>query len=109
MPKQINTEQFHELMKDPSAPIVIDFYADWCAPCKMMLPVLTQLKQESKGKVHFYKMNVEENPEIVEFLSINSIPAFLFVSLQGDKHFHTGAIPPAVFKDKLRTHLSVNL
>lgn len=109
MPKQINTEQFHELMKDPSAPIIIDFYADWCQPCKMMLPVLTNLKQEANGKIHVYKVNVEENPDIVEFLSITSVPSFLFVPLQGEKYFHTGAIPPHVLKAKVRTHLNVNL
>jgi thioredoxin-like negative regulator of GroEL len=75
----------------------------------MVLPILQNLKQEAKGKIHFYKINVDENPDIVEFLAISSVPSFLFIPTQGEKKFHSGAIPASVFKAKIKEHLNITL
>ena len=74
-------------------PCVVDFYADWCAPCKTAGPILEEVANEYKGKVVFYKVNIDENKELAAAFNIRSIPAFLFVPLKGDPEM-TGGIAP---------------
>jgi thioredoxin 1 len=61
-------------------PAVIDFYADWCMPCKMIAPSLAQLSMEYEGKVRFYKVNTEKDPEVSKVFGISSIPTLLFIA-----------------------------
>jgi thioredoxin 1 len=61
-------------------PAVIDFYADWCGPCKAVAPLLNQLSLEYDGKVKFYKVNTEKDPEVAKVFGISSIPTLLFIS-----------------------------
>jgi thioredoxin len=74
-------------------PCVIDFYADWCAPCKTAGPILAEVAKEYKGKVIFYKVNVDENKDLSAAFNIRTIPAFLFVPVKGDPEM-TGGIAP---------------
>lgn len=67
-------------------PAVIDFYADWCAPCKMVAPILGDLSVEYEGRVKFYKINTEKDPEVAKAFGISSIPTLLFIK-PGDKPF----------------------
>ena len=72
----INRKQFDELL--PTHPVVlIDFYADWCGPCKQLAPVLEELAVELKGKVHFAKINIDEERSLAEEFGIMSIPTLL--------------------------------
>lgn len=64
-------------------PAVIDFYADWCMPCKMVAPLLAQLSVEYEGKVKFYKVNTEKDPEVSKVFGISNIPTLLFISPEG--------------------------
>lgn len=64
-------------------PCVVDFYADWCRPCKMMDPIMEKLAKEYEGKVIFYKVNIDENKELATAYAINSIPFFLFCPMNG--------------------------
>lgn len=61
-------------------PAVIDFYADWCAPCKMISPILNELSVEYSGKLKVYKVNTEKDPEVSKAFGISSIPTLLFIS-----------------------------
>lgn len=74
-------------------PCVVDFYADWCAPCKTAGPILEEVADDFDGKVYFYKVNVDENKELAAAFNIRSIPAFLFVPVKGDPEM-TGGIAP---------------
>ena len=67
-------------------PAVIDFYADWCRPCKMVAPILGDLAVEYDGKVRFYKVNTEKDPELAKAFSISSIPTIMFIA-PGEKPF----------------------
>jgi thioredoxin len=80
-----------------SLPAVIDFYADWCGPCKMVGPILEQLSQEYAGKVAIYKINTEEQRELAGMFGIASIPSLLFIPLQGQPQMAAGALPKAEF------------
>ncbi len=74
-------------------PAVIDFYADWCMPCKMVAPLLNQLSLEYDGKVKFYKVNTEKDPEVAKVFGISSIPTLLFIAPTGSPTVVRGAQP----------------
>jgi thioredoxin 1 len=74
-------------------PAVIDFYADWCGPCKMVAPLLSQLAAEYDGKVKFYKVNTEKDPEVAKVFGISSIPTLLFIAPTGSPTVVRGAQP----------------
>ena len=79
-------------------PAVVDFYADWCGPCKMMSPIMDQLAKEYEGKVLFYKVNIDENPELSITFGIQSIPMFLFFPTEGEPSSMLGAMSKEEFK-----------
>ena len=72
-------------------PAVIDFYADWCMPCKMVVPLLNQLSEEYDGRVKFYKINTEKDPEVAKLFGISSIPTLLFIAHAGNPTVVRGA------------------
>lgn len=72
-----------EWVYEGELPALIDFYADWCAPCRMAAPVLEELAKEYKGKIHIYKIDTEKERELAAVFGISSIPAFLFVPTEG--------------------------
>ncbi|MCX6283735.1 MAG: thioredoxin domain-containing protein, partial [Bacteroidetes bacterium] len=80
-------------------PVIVDFYADWCRPCRALGPTMDELAMEYKGKIRILKVNTDENKELSGLLGISSIPALLFVPKSGKPSFSLGAIP----KDKLKT------
>ena len=64
-------------------PAVVDFYADWCAPCKMVSPILNDLSVEYAGKINVYKVNTEKDPEVSKAFGVSSIPTLLFIAQTG--------------------------
>jgi len=86
-------------------PCIIDFYADWCGPCKMVAPVLEGLSEDFSGKLNVYKVNTEEEQELAAVFGIRSIPSFLFVPVTGQPQMAMGALPKdsfiKAFKDVL--------
>ncbi|HPC36854.1 MAG TPA: thioredoxin [Candidatus Marinimicrobia bacterium] len=74
-------------------PSVIDFYADWCYPCKMVAPVLEELSKKYAGKVNIYKVNTDEESELAEYFGIRSIPSLLFIPKSGKPQMLVGALP----------------
>jgi thioredoxin 1 len=79
-------------------PAVIDFYADWCGPCKAVAPLLNQLSLEYDGKVKFYKVNTEKDPEVAKVFGISSIPTLLFIAPAGNPTVVRGAQPISSLK-----------
>jgi thioredoxin len=72
-------------------PAVIDFYADWCGPCKMVAPILDELAGEYAGKVKVYKVNTEKDPEVSKAFGVSSIPTLLFIPMTGKPTVVRGA------------------
>ena len=75
--RKINKEEFNILTKKEGI-VLIDFFANWCGPCKMLTPVLEQFAEKTAGEVEIYKVDVDENPELCGQFNISSIPTLLF-------------------------------
>ena len=82
-------------------PAIIDFYADWCAPCKMIAPVLEELAEEYAGEIYIYKINTEIEQELAGAFGIRSIPTLLFVPMGEAPQMAQGAMPKNAFKEAI--------
>ncbi len=78
-------------------PSVIDFYADWCRPCKMVAPIMEELAKKYDGKVRFYKINVDKEKRLASVFQVTSIPAVLFSPKEGKPGMQVGALPKAEY------------
>jgi thioredoxin 2 len=82
-------------------PCIIDFYANWCGPCKMIAPILEELSDEYKNQITIYKVNTEEQQELAAAFGIRSIPSILFCPMDGQPQMAQGALPKATFKQAI--------
>jgi thioredoxin 1 len=98
MEKVFNYEQNKEWKFEGDLPCMIDFYADWCGPCKMVAPIMDKLANEYDGKVNFYKINTEAEQELAMAFGIQSIPSLLFIPKEGQPQMATGALPENTIK-----------
>ena len=89
-------------------PALVDFYADWCAPCKMVAPVLEELSQEYEGKVDIYKVDTESEQELAAIFGIRSIPSLLFIPIEGKPQMAAGAMQKEGFKKAFEEVLNVS-
>ncbi|MCW3078704.1 MAG: trxA [Segetibacter sp.] len=86
-------------------PAIIDFYAEWCGPCKAVAPTLEQLSEEYDNKVEIYKIDTDKEPELSELFGIQSIPTFLFIPVNGAPMVQRGALPKNAFKQVIDDRL----
>ncbi|MEI6874036.1 MAG: thioredoxin [Spirochaetota bacterium] len=91
--KVYDFEKNKEWKYEGDLPAIIDFYADWCSPCKAIAPVLEELASRFAGKMHVYKVDTEAEPELSAMFDIQSIPTLFFVPKDGDPRFAQGALP----------------
>jgi thioredoxin len=105
--KVYNYEANKEWQYEGSKPAIIDFYADWCGPCKMVAPILEELKAEYDEKLEIYKVNTEEERELAAMFGIQSIPSLLFIPLEGQPQMAMGALPKETFRKAIDDVLHV--
>jgi len=96
--KVFDYEKNTEWKFEGELPCIIDFYADWCGPCKQIAPVLEELSEEYKGKINIYKVNTEQETELAAAFGIRSIPSILFVPKNEQPQMAMGALPKETFK-----------
>ncbi|MFC1669361.1 thioredoxin [Spirochaetota bacterium] len=89
-------------------PCIIDFYADWCGPCKQVSPILEDLSKEYEEKVNIFKINTEEQQELATAFGVSSIPSLLFIPMEGEPQMATGAMPKQAFVEAIKDVLKVN-
>lgn len=105
--KVFNFEANKEWKYEGSVPCVIDFYADWCGPCKMVAPVLEELQKEYGEKLVIYKVDTEEQQELAGMFGVQSIPSLLFVPVDGQPQMAMGALPKQSFEKAFSDVLKV--
>ncbi len=81
-----------------SRPAIIDFYADWCGPCRMLSPILDRVSETYKGKVDIFKVDTEATPELAALFGVRGIPSLLFIPTQGEPAMSSGVIPEESFE-----------
>jgi thioredoxin len=107
--KIFNYEVNKEWKFEGETPAIIDFYADWCAPCRMVAPILEELKEEYGDKLDIFKVNTEEQRELASVFGIQSIPSLLFIPRDGQPQMAMGALPKETFKQAISEVLEVSL
>ena len=99
--KVFNYEQNQEWKFEGNLPCLIDFYADWCGPCKMVAPILEELSKEFEGKINIYKVDTEAEQELAAAFVIQSIPSLLFCPKDGKPQMAMGALPKQAMTDAI--------
>ncbi|HSV88923.1 MAG TPA: thioredoxin [Bacteroidales bacterium] len=105
--KVFNFENNKEWKFEGKKPCIIDFYADWCGPCKTLAPVLEELSKEYKNLIDIYKVDTEKEQELASMFGIRSIPSLLFVPLDAQPQMAAGAIPKLAFEKAIKEVLLV--
>lgn len=103
--KVFNYEQNKEWKFEGELPCLIDFYADWCGPCKMVAPIMDKLADDYDGKVNFYKIDTEAEQELAMAFGIQSIPSLLFIPKEGQPQMAAGALPENTIKQVIDEQL----
>jgi thioredoxin len=99
--KVFNYEVNQEWKFEGNLPCLIDFYADWCGPCKMVAPILEELSKEFEGKINIYKVDTEAEQELAAAFGIQSIPSLLFCPKDGKPQMAMGALPKQAMTDAI--------
>jgi len=112
---QLTAQQFREKIFDyekeeewkfnGSLPAIVDFYADWCGPCKAIAPILEELSIEYSGKLNLYKIDTERERELSTLFGIQSIPTLLFIPVKGNPMMQKGALPKNALKQVIEERL----
>ena len=105
--KVFNFSENKEWKYEGDVPCIIDFYADWCGPCKAIAPVLEVLSQEYAGKINIYKVDTEVEQELSAAFAIRSIPSMLFCPKEGEPQMAQGALPKQELERIIKDVLAV--
>lgn len=102
---EVKEADFKSVVLDSELPVLVDFWAPWCGPCRMVAPVVEEIAQQYEGKVKVVKLNTDENPQIASQYGIRSIPT-LMVFKNGEKQeMVVGAVPKTTLSNTLEKHL----
>jgi len=105
--KVFNYEQNQDWKYEGDKPCIIDFYADWCQPCKIVAPILEELSEEYADKMYVYKVDTEVEQELAAIFGIRSIPSMLFVPMTDKPQMAVGALPKDTIKQAMTEVLGV--
>ena len=105
--KVFNWEANQEWKYEGDVPCLIDFYADWCGPCKMVAPILEELQKEYGDTLRIYKVDTEDQQELAAMFGIQSIPSLLFVPKEGQPQMAMGALTKSTFERAISDVLKV--
>jgi thioredoxin 1 len=106
-PIHVTDDAFEKTVLQSQLPVVVDFWAPWCGPCKMVGPTLEKLAKENAGKLLIAKVNTDENPEWASKFGIQGIPTMLFVSGGKMVHRQVGALPERMLRDVVSQFMEV--
>lgn len=101
---QFTDANFQKEALESDIPVLVDFYADWCGPCKMMAPVVAELAQEYQGKIKIGKLNIDQEADTAEKYRVMSIPTMIIFKNGTAVDTVVGAVPKKVLQDKLEAY-----
>jgi thioredoxin len=102
-----STENWGREVEQSKLPVLVDFWAAWCGPCRMVSPIVERLAEKHKGKIKVVKLNVDDNPEIAERFSIMSIPTLMLFKNGKAVDSKIGAAPTEVFEEFLSENVAL--
>jgi len=115
MTRNLTTQEFKDKIFDYTKnkewayegdkPAIIDFYADWCGPCKMLSPILEELSNEYEGKIDVFKVDTETENELAQVFGIRSIPSMLFIPMNEQPAMQPGLLPKNALEQIIKEHL----
>jgi thioredoxin 1 len=106
-PIHVTDASFEQSVMNSSLPVVVDFWAPWCTPCRMVAPTLEKLAKENAGKLIVAKVDTDENPEWAGKFGVQGIPTMLFVSAGKVVHRQVGALPEKMLRDVVAQFMDV--
>jgi len=104
-PMPVTDADFHRIVADSKLPVLVDFYADWCGPCRMMAPVLDDMAREFKGRLQILKLDTDRYPEVSAGLGIRGIPTMIAFKNGKEAARVVGAAPKPMLLDQLKSVL----
>lgn len=102
---EVKEADFKEVVLESELPVLVDFWAPWCGPCRMVAPVVEEIAQQYEGKVKVVKLNTDENPQIASQYGIRSIPTLMVFKDGEKKDMVVGAVPKTTLSNTLEKHL----
>jgi thioredoxin 1 len=106
-PIHVNDDAFEKTVLKSDIPVIVDFWAPWCGPCKMVAPILDKLAKEYDGKMLVAKVNTDENQEYAGRYGVQGIPTMLFIAGGKVLHRQVGAVPESVLRDTINEFLTI--
>ncbi len=107
VPLHVTDDAFEKTVLQSSVPVIVDFWAPWCGPCKMIAPILDKLAQEYGDKIVVAKVNTDDNPEWAMKYNVQGIPTMLFVAGGKIVHRQVGAMPERILREAVSQFLEV--
>ncbi len=101
--KKVNSKDFEQEVLQSALPVLVDFYADWCGPCRMLGPIIHQLAEEYEGKIKVVQVNVDQSPDLAAAFRVANIPTLLFFRGGQIKGSYTGFCEKEDLEQKLHT------
>ena len=106
-PIHVTDAAFEKIVLKAELPVIVDFWAPWCMPCKMIAPILDKVAKEYAGKVIIAKVNTDENPEWAGKYGVQGIPTMLFIADGKIAHRQVGALPERMLRDVISQFMEV--
>lgn len=106
---QVTDTNFNEIVSESKIPVLLDFYADWCGPCKIVGPIIDELAEEYEGRALVVKVNTEVNPGLSQYFKIKSIPSLMIINRGELKERFQGLIPKPNLEEILEEYIQFNL
>jgi len=106
-PVHVTDAAFEKIVLQSTLPVIVDFWAPWCGPCRMVAPILDKIAKESAGKLIVAKVNTDENPEWATKYNVQGIPTMLLIANGKIVHRQVGALPEPILRDIINQFLQV--